>query len=1034
MMNKGLLLTMLFLLLGVSLHAQSVSDGQMDERFLDNKLPYGWFTEGWVFKDSVAQRKSSMPDMTELFGSTPKNENDSTEVDSTKTTMPEIDMTKLMGSGASYNYLMTPPLSVKSGEVLAFLAKKGGDSNALGSFMGNDDSDSTFVVERCIYGQHMWIKVADFTTELDSVYKTFTVSGTAPGQYRFRFRAGGNVMIDSVAGFHIDTAAPDIYPVYQKKNIQPIDLSVCTQDTTMTFSVINTGTGTLDVAFSADDALAYKLDINQASIGVADTVTVNLTFNYAQAHEGRNSALLAFKTADERVEEIQLPIDAIVSQTGVWTEDFNQNTLPVGWFTEGWTVKDSVATVKQGGGNDMMSMFGGGSSQSFYLMTPPLTVKDVNDVLLFSVMKPGGGGSMDLSSLMGGSSSASPFIVEKSVYGSGKWEKAKDFTNALDTVFTTQWLSGIEPGEYRFRFVASDSIVIDSVAGFQIDMEAPDLYVTLDSAVVKSLDFGLLKADTIKTFTVINTGTGTLNIDVTSLDATRLTVKEPSLAIAAGDSAFVDATLLRDDERQGEVFDMLIFTPTDERVVAQSVAFNGYIIKSDAWSEDFEYEYVVEDDTYPRRFPEGWTTTGWTLTQGGDDDIMALLGGGGGNEEKSWVAKTDSKEYEVVTPRLQAKKGHLLQFTAQMGGAGGIMQMLGMGGGSASYLNIYYKRDNDVDWTFYDTVTSGGTVLFKAPYSGFFRLKFQGEGVSLDNFLGFSLPKDSIEILSLGVDVHDSFAYLDALDGQTWNVVNKRKIAARVNDDGTISPVAATVCLPYDFNIDDYYESGMAKIYQMEYVDTVYSQFIFHEMTDNLMEAGKPYMIVVSRGEIQFNAVDATLTNKLADPKPVYDFTDYWVEDKQTEVATWNGTFDTFQGTDNEYVLNDNGLWSRLQTPQWISPYRAYIRTNETLFWPYYRQNPNTYVNEQPAEDTNDGSLATRFLQPDTDGNSEVTDISNMIFIGDINGTALTAIKPTIQTVDRDGTRQYYDLQGRRLSEKPRKGIYIENGKKHVIR
>ena len=67
--------------------------------------------------------------------------------------------------------------------------------------------------------------------------------------------------------------------------------------------------------------------------------------------------------------------------------------------------------------------------------------------------------------------------------------------------------------------------------------------------------------------------------------------------------------------------------------------------------------------------------------------------------------------------------------------------------------------------------------------------------------------------------------------------------------------VVDTACLPYDFNIDDYYEAGTAKVYQMAYVDTVYNQFIFDEMADNQMEAGKPYMIVVNRGEIQFDAV-----------------------------------------------------------------------------------------------------------------------------------------------------------------------------------
>jgi len=52
-MKKKLLLSMLLLFVGVSMQAQSVAEEQMDERFNDNKLPYGWFTEGWVVDSTV---------------------------------------------------------------------------------------------------------------------------------------------------------------------------------------------------------------------------------------------------------------------------------------------------------------------------------------------------------------------------------------------------------------------------------------------------------------------------------------------------------------------------------------------------------------------------------------------------------------------------------------------------------------------------------------------------------------------------------------------------------------------------------------------------------------------------------------------------------------------------------------------------------------------------------------------------------------------------------------------------------------------
>ena len=1014
---RKLLLTMLLLLVGVSMQAQSISAAQMDERFNDNKLPYGWFAEGWIVKDNVAQKSKK---------------DDSAQNDENGT--PTFNMEELMGGGgSSLNYLMTPPLNVESGEVLAFSAKKGKDDDSgIGSFMGGD-SDSTFVVERAVYGEHRWIKVADFTTQLDSVYKTFTISNTEAGEYRFRFRAAGKVMIDSVAGFHIDTEAPDIYPVYQDKNIQPIDLGVCTTDTTMIFKVINTATGTLTVKLSAEGA--YTLDNTQVSVAAADTATVNVTFNYNQAHEGRNSTMLTFMTTDERVEVIPLPIDAIVSQQGVWVDDFNNNALSEGWFTEGWEAKEGVATVKKSSDDGGMGGMFGGSSETYYLMTPPLTVNDENDVLFFSVKKPGGG--MDLGSMMGGSSGSS-FFIEKSVYGSGKWELAKDFTNALDTVYTTQWLSSIEPGEYRFRFVASDSIVIDSVAGFQIDMNAPDLYVTLDSAVVKRLDFGTLKADTTKTFTVINTGTGVLDVNISSLDEKRLAIKEKSLTIAAGDSAYVDVTLLRDEWQNIEINEVLTFKPTDERISEQSVNFYAFNIPSDVWSEDFEPLYVIEDDTYPRMFPEGWTTTGWKLSQGGGNDIMAMFGGGG-NEEQSWVATTDSEDYELITPTLQAVQGDILEFDANLGGGMDFMAMFGMGGGSSARLEVYYNRGNDDNWTLYGTYTETGTVYFTAPYSGIYQLKFKGSSVSLDNFEGFHAPLETVALFD-GMDEQNA-EVIEEYSNKKLNVSYDRVLNAEKNKDGIWTPQAHTICLPYDMDFNAYNEPGKVKLYNLMFIDNYYKHFIFMETSDKA-SAGTPYLAVVNSGSVCLDAYDVEMTNQVnanadSDQK-VFDYEKWYFNTTLEQTGSWLGSFSKLSKDDKEapktYCLVDDGSWARLSKANEDMPgFRAYFyASKETLDDSYLGNQARTKVGEP------DAVYQTKFYQQSEDSGSkgEVAQMAGLLYHGDISvsGSDVTGIQITIETIDADGTRNYYDMQGHRLNGKPQKGIYIENGKKHLTR
>ena len=53
------------------------------------------------------------------------------------------------------------------------------------------------------------------------------------------------------------------------------------------------------------------------------------------------------------------------------------------------------------------------------------------------------------------------------------------------------------------------------------------------------------------------------------------------------------------------------------------------------------------------------------------------------------------------------------------------------------------------------------------------------------------------------------------------------------------------------------------------------------------------------------------------------------------------------------------------------------------------------------------------------------------LYEGDVNDED-TSIKPVIHTIDNDGTHHYYDLSGRKLSRKPQKGLYIDNGKKRI--
>ena len=147
MMKIKLLLSLLLLMMGVNIQAQSISAEQMDERFNDGtKMPFGWFAEGWKVEDGKAKSKAvqesknnGMPGMG--TGGDPGE----------STGMP--GMGGMFGGDRLRTYMLTPPVEVKNGENLVFsVSKPQGDDNGMGfsfdmkAIMGM--SDTLFVVER----------------------------------------------------------------------------------------------------------------------------------------------------------------------------------------------------------------------------------------------------------------------------------------------------------------------------------------------------------------------------------------------------------------------------------------------------------------------------------------------------------------------------------------------------------------------------------------------------------------------------------------------------------------------------------------------------------------------------------------------------------------------------------------------------------------------------------------------------------------------------------------------------------------------
>ena len=510
-----------------------------------------------------------------------------------------------------------------------------------------------------------------------------------------------------------------------------------------------------------------------------------------------------------------------------------------------------------------------------------------------------------------------------------------------------------------------------------------------------------------------------------SSDPTFYTLSQQMFTIEAGESATVDVTFNFAPEALGAHQAALILTPTNCQIAMQMIYLSAYVTYDNAWSEDFEQEFEVREGETPD-LPIGWETTGWLMTKGGGMDMMAMMGMGSG--EKSWAPHTDSDAYELITPSLQAQKGDVLRFYADI---------------SSGWLNVFYKREADADWTYHDTYITADSLYFIAPYSGVYQLKFTGSSVSLDDFVGFLKPMQWAALMDDSQYEAQNAEVIEHFKGQKVNVNYDRVLSATQQSDGTWIPRAYIVSLPYDYDFTDYNEADQARVYRLRFKEEYYKQFVFlpeDGTNPNLMQAGRAYLVVVMKGQLNLSATGVQLSNTVVDDEQnvVNSFEDWYFEDKFTPVGKWQANFKSISDVEademNIYGLRDDGTWARFQSEDGVeknhlSAFRGYFEADES--------------GDSPAEArmraaAKPGTYKTMFQTSEQQGTStgESINFDNLDYEGNIpfNDDNTTGIEPTIRAIDADGTSRYFDLQGRLLNGKPDKGLYIENGKKFINR
>jgi len=223
----------------------------------------------------------------------------------------------------------------------------------------------------------------------------------------------------------------------------------------------------------------------------------------------------------------------------------------------------------------------------------------------------------------------------------------------------------------------------------------------------------------------------------------------------------------------------------------------------------------------------------------------------------------------------------------------------------------------------------------------------------------------------------DSLDYVVPYEFEAEKVENPRALAA--------SSIPYTFCVPYKLNVPSY-----ARAYKLSARDG--NSLVFEEVTGEL-EAMQPYLLKVV-GNKRLRKMSTTLNTSIAQTIPA---TGTMVYGRQVDAPGYSmrGTFNAIGNAEaaelGAYILQSDGDWhpvSTADTKAEILPFRTYLLPS--------------------------ARNASRSISMSLEDKTTGID--------------------TIETIDSDGTRRYYDLNGRELPGKPAQGVYIYNGKKYMMK
>ena len=517
-----------------------------------------------------------------------------------------------------------------------------------------------------------WTEIATLgESDLTATFQAFTVSGLKSGDYYLRF-AGARVYVDNITGWHFATpvAEHDLY------------ISTATFPTTALIPATENGLEASAIVNSlrADETgVTAKLFFGETEIATAAaqdiTMDGNVTFNFTgnvPAEEGTYAAKAVAYYSDNSVAFETLTTNVEVAHT---------RTL-------------SIADFARNGEGDIDADENNQFDAAFNVTVQnPGSTAATPVVKIFVGETEVGTATADAEVAAGESKVIAVSVADASAGEGGE----------LQFTAKAYWTAG---GEALATSASNIAITVNAAAPKFALYDSENAEIT-DGA---SYDLGIIKGFKSLNFTVKNEGNAPMLIkSITTPDGYTLpsTVQafianKMTIPATAGYNAIaVEVKLTATEGDYGKkVGDLVVTYKVDETTDKTfTLHLSGRTVAADTWVVDFE----------DGKIPADWdNSNSWTVSEVDGNHYATLTG---------WNAKS------IMTPRLAAAANEELTF-----------DVLSVGN---SFTYAY--STNKTDWSEEVTVSSTGEQTFTAPAAGNYYLRFTTRNGRLDNLVGFKL-------------------------------------------------------------------------------------------------------------------------------------------------------------------------------------------------------------------------------------------------------------------------------------------------------